>query len=105
VHRALGFSSGEKRCTGLVVLLTGVISDVAIKRWQAFVTTAVALLGVFMFPRIPADLLTGYPVTPKINRAFFNVPEGIASLEPTLQSRRAVGPEGHWTCFGLANQN
>jgi hypothetical protein len=25
-----------------------------------------------LFPRIPAELLTSYPVTPKMNRATFN---------------------------------
>ena len=35
---------------------------------------------VFMFPRIPAELLTSYPVTPKMNRATFNDPEAIAPL-------------------------
>jgi hypothetical protein len=33
---------------GLMVLLTEVISYVAIKRWQAFVATAVALLAIWV---------------------------------------------------------
>jgi putative SOS response-associated peptidase YedK len=41
--------------------------------------------GLFMFPRISAELLTSYPVTPKMNRASFNDPAAIAPLGPTLQ--------------------
>jgi putative SOS response-associated peptidase YedK len=40
--------------------------------------------GMFMFGRILAALLTGYPVTPKMNRASFNEPAAIAPLEPAL---------------------
>jgi hypothetical protein len=40
---------------------------------------------MFMFPRIAVELLTSYPVTPKMNRASFNEPEAIAPLEPALQ--------------------
>jgi putative SOS response-associated peptidase YedK len=41
--------------------------------------------GMFMFPRIPAELLTSYPVTPKMNRASFNEPAAIAApLKPTI---------------------
>jgi hypothetical protein len=39
---------------------------------------------MFIFPRISADLLTSYPVTPKMNRASFNEPEAIAQLEPSI---------------------
>jgi len=41
--------------------------------------------GMFMFPRIPAELLTSYPVTPNMNRASFNEPAAIAPLEPAIQ--------------------
>jgi putative SOS response-associated peptidase YedK len=40
--------------------------------------------GMFMFPRIPAELIRSYPVTPKMNRASFNDPEAIAPLEPAI---------------------
>jgi putative SOS response-associated peptidase YedK len=33
--------------------------------------------GMFMFPHIPAELLTTYPVAPKMNRASFNEPAAI----------------------------
>jgi hypothetical protein len=38
--------------------------------------------GMFMFPRIPAELRTSYPVNPKMNRASFNEP-ALAQLEPS----------------------
>jgi hypothetical protein len=41
--------------------------------------------GMFMFPKIPAELLTSYPVTPKINRATFNEPAAIRPLDPAIQ--------------------
>jgi hypothetical protein len=34
-----------------------------------------------MFPRIPAELLTSYPVTPKMNKASFNMPEAIQGID------------------------
>jgi putative SOS response-associated peptidase YedK len=40
--------------------------------------------GMFMFYRIPAELLTSYPVTPKMNKASFNEPAAIAPLEPAV---------------------
>jgi putative SOS response-associated peptidase YedK len=40
--------------------------------------------GMFLFPRVPAELLTTYPVTPKMNRASFNSAEAITPLEPTI---------------------
>jgi hypothetical protein len=42
---------------------------------------------MFLFPRIPAELLMGYPVTPKMNRATFNEPEAIQRLEPNATIR------------------
>jgi len=33
----------------------------------------------------PPELLTSYPVTPKMNRASFNDPEAIFPLEPAIQ--------------------
>jgi putative SOS response-associated peptidase YedK len=36
--------------------------------------------GMTIFPLFPADLLTAYPVTPKMNRASFNQPEAIVPL-------------------------
>ena len=41
--------------------------------------------GTFMLQRIPAELLTNNPVTPKMNRATFNEPAAIARLEPALR--------------------
>jgi putative SOS response-associated peptidase YedK len=41
--------------------------------------------GAYFFPLFPAELLTSYPVTPKMNRASFNEPAAIAPLEPALQ--------------------
>jgi putative SOS response-associated peptidase YedK len=41
--------------------------------------------GIFMFPRIPAELLTSYPVTPKMNSASFDEPAAITPLEPGIQ--------------------
>ena len=40
--------------------------------------------GMFIFPEFPSDLMTAYPVSPKMNKASFNVPEAIAPLEPTI---------------------
>jgi putative SOS response-associated peptidase YedK len=40
--------------------------------------------GMFLFPRIPAELLTSYPVTPNMNRASFNEPAAIRPLEPAI---------------------
>jgi len=41
----------------------------------------------------PADLLTSYPVTPKMNRASFNEPEAIAPLA-ILRWRHPAGSQG-----------
>jgi putative SOS response-associated peptidase YedK len=41
--------------------------------------------GMFFIPEFPADLLTSYPVTPKMNRVSFNEPEAIAPIEPVIQ--------------------
>ena len=41
--------------------------------------------GMFIFPPFPSELMTAYPVTPKMNKASFNQPEAILPLEPTLQ--------------------
>jgi len=41
--------------------------------------------GAHFIPPISAELLTSYPVTPKMNRATFNEPEAIAPLEPEIQ--------------------
>jgi putative SOS response-associated peptidase YedK len=40
--------------------------------------------GQFYFPPFPPELLTSYPVTPKMNRASFNEPAAIAPLEPAI---------------------
>src|SRR5215470_10861008 len=39
----------------------------------------------YFIPELPAELLTSYPVTPKMNRATFNEPAAIAPLEPAIQ--------------------
>jgi len=36
------------------------------------------------FPPFPAEQLTSYHVTPKMNRATFNEPEAISPLEPAI---------------------
>jgi putative SOS response-associated peptidase YedK len=41
------------------------------------------LNGPFI-PDFPAELLTSYPVTPKMNKASFNEPEAILPLEPAI---------------------
>ena len=41
--------------------------------------------GMFIFPPFPSELMTAYPVSPKMNKASFNQPEAIQPLEPTLQ--------------------
>src|SRR5260370_5531791 len=38
--------------------------------------------GVPYFNQFPAELMTAYPVTPKVNNARFNEPEAVAPLEP-----------------------
>jgi hypothetical protein len=38
----------------------------------------------YFIPELPAELLTSYPVTPKMNRATFNEPAAIAPLEPAI---------------------
>ena len=40
--------------------------------------------GMTVFPPFPADLMTAYPVTPKMNKVSFNVPEAIARLDPAI---------------------
>jgi putative SOS response-associated peptidase YedK len=40
--------------------------------------------GMFIFPPFPSELMTVYPVSPKINMAGFNRPEAIASVEPAF---------------------
>jgi putative SOS response-associated peptidase YedK len=36
--------------------------------------------GMFIFPSFPSELMTAYPVTPKMNKATFNEPAAIAPL-------------------------
>ncbi len=40
--------------------------------------------GMFVFLTFPAELMTAYPVTRKMNRATFNEPEAITPLQPTI---------------------
>ena len=40
--------------------------------------------GVTLFNPFPAELMTAYPVTPKMNKASFNDPEAIAPLVPEI---------------------
>ena len=40
--------------------------------------------GMEIFPPFPAELMTAYPVTPKMNKASFNEPEATAPLEHVL---------------------
>ena len=41
-------------------------------------------LGVNLFNPFPADLMTAYPVTPKMNKASFNELEAIAPIGSTI---------------------
>jgi len=41
--------------------------------------------GVPFFNPFPSELMTAYPVTPKMNRTTFNDPEAIAPLETAVQ--------------------
>jgi hypothetical protein len=36
---------------------------------------------MFIFPPLPSELMTAYPVTPRMNGASFNNPEAIKPLE------------------------
>jgi hypothetical protein len=38
-----------------------------------------------IFPPFPSDLMTAYPVTPKMNKVSFNSPEAILPHEPAIQ--------------------
>ena len=40
--------------------------------------------GMFIFPPFPSELMTAYPVTPKMNKASFNTPEAILPVEPEV---------------------
>jgi hypothetical protein len=40
--------------------------------------------GVTFFNAFPANLMTAYPVTPKMNNARFNDPEAIVPVEPAI---------------------
>lgn len=41
--------------------------------------------GMTLFSPFPAELMTCYPVTPKMNRVSFNEPAAIAPIEPVIQ--------------------
>ena len=41
--------------------------------------------GTTLFQPFPSELMTAYPVTPKMSKASFNVPEAIQPFIPTLQ--------------------
>ena len=40
--------------------------------------------GMYIFPPFPSELMTTYPVSPKMNKASFNEPAAIAPLEPVV---------------------
>ena len=40
--------------------------------------------GMFIFPPFPSELMTAYPVSPKMNKASFKQPEAILPLEPAI---------------------
>ena len=40
--------------------------------------------GMVIFPEFPSELMTAYPVSPKMNKASFNQPEAILPLEPAI---------------------
>jgi putative SOS response-associated peptidase YedK len=41
--------------------------------------------AVSLFQPFLSELITAYPVTPKINNANFNEPAAVAALEPAIQ--------------------
>ena len=41
--------------------------------------------GMVIFPPFPAELMTAYPVTKKMNKVAFNEPEAIKPIEPVIQ--------------------
>ena len=41
--------------------------------------------GTIRTTPFPSELMTAYPVSPKMNKASFNQPAAILPLEPTLQ--------------------
>src|SRR2546421_148747 len=41
--------------------------------------------GMLIFPPFPSELMTAYPVSPKMNKASFNEPEAIWPLEPEIR--------------------
>jgi hypothetical protein len=41
--------------------------------------------GMFFLPPFPAELLTSYPVSTKMNRASFNEPDAIKPLEAVIE--------------------
>jgi putative SOS response-associated peptidase YedK len=43
--------------------------------------------GMFTFLPFASELMTAYPVSPKMNKASFNTPEAIAALEPRYNYR------------------
>ena len=47
--------------------------------------------GMFVFPPFPSELMTAYPVTPKMNKASFNQPEAIPPSNPPVPVSHAVG--------------
>jgi hypothetical protein len=42
---------------------------------------------MFIFLPFPSELMTAYPVSPKMNKASFKTPEAIAPLEPRYNYR------------------
>jgi putative SOS response-associated peptidase YedK len=40
--------------------------------------------GMVIFPPFPSELMTAYPVSPKMNKASFNQPAAIAPLDPVV---------------------
>jgi len=41
--------------------------------------------GMFIFPPFPSELMTAYPVTPRMNKASFNDPAAITPLDPLAE--------------------
>jgi putative SOS response-associated peptidase YedK len=88
-----GFDTAEKNPVNFAILTTKTNEAVSYihdrmpvilplgreKEWLPPTTT-----GAQFIPPISADLLTSYPVTPKMNRATFNEPAAISPLEPAL---------------------
>jgi putative SOS response-associated peptidase YedK len=88
-----GFETAEKNPVNFAILTTDAINAVdhihdrmpvilPLHHEKAWLPPTPS--GQFFFPPFPSELLTAYPVTPKMNRASFNEPAAIAPLENVI---------------------